>query len=133
MDLVIKMKDCLFCQIANGKSPCYCLYEDDLVIAFLDINPSTDGHTLIVPKKHYADFMEVDTETMEHMLKVELLLTPHLMKTLKVTSLALTINYGDSQLIKPVHLHLIPNNVLTHTGHHNKEEVTTIYNQLKKS
>lgn len=46
------MEDCIFCKIATGEVPSYKVYEDDNFIAFLDINPFTKGHTLLVPKKH---------------------------------------------------------------------------------
>ena len=46
------MSDCVFCKIVQGQIPCDKVYEDDLVLAFLDIAPITLGHTLIVPKEH---------------------------------------------------------------------------------
>lgn len=47
------MKNCIFCQIVEGKAPCYKVYEDDKFLGFLDIYPRTKGHTLLIPKKHY--------------------------------------------------------------------------------
>jgi len=47
------MNDCVFCRIAAGSLPCYQVYEDDKFLAFLDINPGTIGHTLVIPKQHY--------------------------------------------------------------------------------
>ena len=47
--------DCIFCRIVRGEAPAYRLYEDEHTIAFLDIFPVTDGHTLIVTKEHYDD------------------------------------------------------------------------------
>lgn len=49
----IRMEDCIFCSIVNGKIPAYKVYEDDSFIAFLDIFPRVKGHTLLIPKKHY--------------------------------------------------------------------------------
>lgn len=46
-------QDCIFCKIASGEIPCNKVYEDDSVIAFLDVNPLSDGHTLVIPKVHY--------------------------------------------------------------------------------
>ena len=46
------MTDCIFCKIVAGEIPCYKIYEDENYLAFLDIFPSTEGHTLVVPKKH---------------------------------------------------------------------------------
>lgn len=47
------VKDCVFCKIVGGTIPSLIVFEDDLHIAFLDINPRTPGHTLVIPKKHY--------------------------------------------------------------------------------
>ena len=47
------MNDCVFCQIAAGKIPCFKIYEEEGFLAFLDINPWVEGHTLVIPKKHY--------------------------------------------------------------------------------
>ena len=48
-----EMKNCIFCQIVEGKIPCFKVYEDTNFLAFLDIAPLNPGHTLIIPKKHY--------------------------------------------------------------------------------
>jgi histidine triad (HIT) family protein len=47
------MKNCVFCQIVEGKIPCHKIYEDKNFLAFLDIAPFCEGHTLVIPKKHY--------------------------------------------------------------------------------
>ncbi|MFC1727184.1 HIT family protein [Patescibacteria group bacterium] len=46
-------KDCVFCKIVKGQLPCWKIYEDNDFLAFLDITPFTEGHTLVIPKKHY--------------------------------------------------------------------------------
>ena len=56
------MKDCVFCQIVKGKLPKWKIYEDKDFLAFLDIAPFCDGHTLLIPKKHYRwvwDYPEI--------------------------------------------------------------------------
>jgi histidine triad (HIT) family protein len=52
--------DCLFCKIINDEIPCFKIYENDFVLAFLDINPDCDGHTLIIPKKHFVDLNDIE-------------------------------------------------------------------------
>ena len=47
----------VFCKIINNEIPSYTIYEDEIVKVFLDVNPNHTGHTLIVPKKHYQDFL----------------------------------------------------------------------------
>ena len=56
------MTDCIFCKIANHEIPSSIVYEDDVVIAFLDLSQVTKGHTLLVPKRHVADIFEYDEE-----------------------------------------------------------------------
>lgn len=47
------MRECIFCQIAKGESPSYTIYQNEIAVAFLDINPVTAGHTLVIPNKHF--------------------------------------------------------------------------------
>lgn len=49
------MEDCIFCKIANGEIPSYKVYEDEVVVAFLDLSQTTPGHTLVIPKQHCQD------------------------------------------------------------------------------
>ena len=51
------MDECIFCKIVKGEIPCYKVFEDSNVLAFLDIAPCSDGHTVIIPKKHIDFFV----------------------------------------------------------------------------
>ena len=62
--------NCIFCKIANKEIPSFTVYEDDIVYAFLDVNPDSDGHTLIIPKKHFTDLDDIDLETLNHINKI---------------------------------------------------------------
>ena len=99
--------DCIFCKIINKEIPSKVIYEDDLVLAMLDISPVNNGHTLLIPKKHYTDIMEAD-DILNYMFKVAKDLTPKLMTKLHAKSLTYLINYGEDQKVKHLHLHLIP-------------------------
>ena len=57
--------DCLFCKIAKKEIPSKILYEDETLIAFLDIHPRVNGHTLIIPKKHFENLYDMDEETLK--------------------------------------------------------------------
>lgn len=61
------MKDCLFCRIGEGSLPSYKIWEDDLVLAFLDIFPMGEGHTLIIPKSHSDNYLSLSPELWAHM------------------------------------------------------------------
>ena len=64
------MSDCIFCKIVAGEIPAYKIYEDDFVLAFLDIMPVSEGHTLVIPKKHYANLEEISEEELCKIMKV---------------------------------------------------------------
>ena len=57
------MADCIFCKIITGEIPSSKVYEDDQVIAFLDISQVTPGHTLVVPKQHFRNLLEMDADS----------------------------------------------------------------------
>jgi histidine triad (HIT) family protein len=56
--------NCIFCKIVAGQIPCYKVYEDDIVLAFLDIGPLVRGHTLVIPKQHHATIMETPPDSL---------------------------------------------------------------------
>ena len=100
--------DCIFCKIIEGSIPSYTIYEDELVKVFLDINPNTNGHCLIIPKKHRVTIDEVDSELMSHILKVIKEIRSLLKERLKIDGLTLVQNNDLGQDVKHVHFHLIP-------------------------
>lgn len=100
--------DCIFCKIINGEIPSYKVYEDDTVLAFLDINPTSNGHTLIIPKKHYKDVMDIDDNTLSHIFQVARKIKSILEEKLYCDGITLTQNNGDVQEVKHYHLHVIP-------------------------
>ncbi len=103
------MNDCLFCKINNGEIPSKTIYEDDMIKVFLDINPSTNGDLLIVPKKHYENIMDVDDEVITHSLKITReKLYPLLKEKLHCEGLTIVENNDYGQDIKHFHIHLTP-------------------------
>ena len=121
--------DCIFCKIINGELPSKKVYEDELVYAFMDIEPTVDGHVLLIPKKHYTDFMELDDDIIIHMNKVRKELTKMLMEKLNVKALSISFNYGDSQVVKHFHMHLLPNLLISDSA---KNTVDEVYQIIKK-
>lgn len=123
-------KDCLFCKIANKEAESFILYEDDDLMVILDAYPDADGHTLIIPKKHYKDIYEIPDELLLKIFNKAKELTHKLMKNLGKDAVTYVINYGDAQAIKHFHLHLIPNYI---KKEHNlsKEDVYKILNEDK--
>ena len=103
------MENCIFCKILSGEIPSKRLYEDDKVIVIMDVNPKVDGHSLVIPKEHVTDFKEASNELISHMFDVARDMTDKLMTKLDAKAITLGINYGDSQVVKHLHLHLLPN------------------------
>ena len=101
--------DCLFCKIIKKELPSKILYEDDLVIVIMDLYPEVDGHTLVIPKKHYEDLQVLPDEVLLHINSVAKDMTNKLLTKLDLKSLTWIINYGQRQAIKHYHLHLLPN------------------------
>ncbi len=102
--------DCLFCKIVAGEIPSIKVYEDERVLAFMDINPVNDGHLLIVPKRHADSLLDIDTEDLQMVVVVAQGLARILRRVIEPDGLNLLQNNGRAagQLINHFHLHVIP-------------------------
>lgn len=100
--------DCIFCKIISGEIPDKTIYENDFVKVILDINPNSNGHALVLPKKHYTDFTEMDNEMLAHINDAAKTVKEMLYQKLNPDGLSLHVNYGLYQAVKHYHLHLIP-------------------------
>lgn len=118
------MDNCLFCKIIKGEIPSKTIYEDEIVKVFLDINPSTNGDSLLIPKKHIVTIDEVDDELMCHILKVIKKLKPILEEKLNAKGLTIAQNNGHGQEVKHFHIHLTPRYEHDYVRHeYNKEKL----------
>ena len=102
------MDNCIFCKIINGEIPSYTIFEDELIKIFLDINPSSNGHCLVIPKKHFVDMNDIDSEYLNHIFTVVKEMLPILESKLNYDGISLCQNNGFVQDVKHFHLHLIP-------------------------
>ncbi|MBR2679015.1 MAG: HIT domain-containing protein [Bacilli bacterium] len=103
------MNDCIFCKIINDELPSKTVYEDDLIKVIMNINPSTDGHLLVLPKEHYVNIMDIKEDIVVYSLKViKDTLYPLLKERLNCQGLTLAENNELGQEIKHFHIHLIP-------------------------
>ena len=121
--------DCLFCKIANKEIDSLTLYEDDDILIILDAFPNVDGHTLVIPKKHYEDIYDVDDDTLLKMFKIGKEQAKKNMTKLNKKSLTFVINYGDAQKIKHIHLHLLPDYLEQNKPVYDKEEIHRILSE----
>lgn len=100
--------DCLFCKIGKKEISSQIIYEDANYLAFLDMDQSVEGHTLIIPKQHVEDYTLLDEITLKEMFELANKIGLMLMEKLNKKGLTLLFNYGESQTIKHTHLHILP-------------------------
>lgn len=130
------MNDCIFCKIIKGDIPSYTVYEDDQIKAFLDVNPNSNGHLLVIPKEHKATLLEMEEQTVLHLFEViKKELYPKLKKDLQIDGLTLCQNNFYGQEVPHFHIHLIPrykeDQLKTVYQKENLKEVDAIYELLK--
>ncbi|MGT2888175.1 HIT family protein [Streptococcus didelphis] len=104
------MEDCIFCKIINGDIPSSKVYEDEQVLAFLDITQTTPGHTLLVPKKHVRNVLEMDQETASLTFARLPKIARALKKATKAPAMNIINNNEDlaGQTVFHAHIHLLP-------------------------
>ena len=101
---------CIFCMIANHEINSSIIYEDEQVVAFLDLSQVTKGHTLVVPKKHYENVLECDPETLGHVIKVTQMLSKRIMERMNAKGVNILNNCNEvaGQSVMHMHFHIIP-------------------------
>lgn len=104
------MENCIFCKIAAHIIPSSIVYEDDDVIAFLDISQTTLGHTLVIPKKHYDNFLTVPKSIMNKAMNVAQRIGQILIKNFKAKGINILSNCYEAagQTVMHFHVHVIP-------------------------
>lgn len=104
------MEDCIFCKIVKGEIPCTKVYEDEKVLAFADINPLTDGHTLIIPKNHAENIWGISGDDLNAVHLASIKVANAIKQALNPVGVAfLQLNgRGVNQVVMHYHLHLIP-------------------------
>ena len=102
--------NCVFCAIAAGEIPSFKVYEDDLVLAYLDINPFTKGHTLVIPKEHSAGLLDTDEKTLAEVIARVKKVAAHLKAALPCDGFNILQNNGEAagQTVMHLHFHIVP-------------------------
>ncbi|HCA64734.1 MAG TPA: HIT family protein, partial [Pseudomonas sp.] len=101
----------IFAQIIRGDAPCYKLYEDDDVLAFLDLFPQSFGHTLVIPKRSAAcNILDVDSEALARVIKVVQKLTRAIVAELEPDGVQVAQFNGApaGQTVFHIHMHIVP-------------------------
>lgn len=104
------MSDCIFCKIINGEIPSAKVFENEHVLAFLDISQVSKGHTLVIPKVHKANVFELTPEIAQHIFEAVPAIANSIKKEFNPIGLNLLQNNGEhaGQSVFHFHLHLIP-------------------------
>ena len=104
------MDNCIFCKIISGEIPSSKVYEDDKVLAFLDISQATKGHTLVIPKEHVRNILEMSAETAETVFSR----VPKIARAVQKATGAIGMNILNNneevagQTVFHAHIHLVP-------------------------
>ncbi|MDR0752617.1 MAG: HIT family protein [Mycoplasmataceae bacterium] len=102
--------DCIFCKIANKTIPSKIIYEDEMVLAFLDINPIENGHVLIISKKHFDNFSSMKQEYLNAVMQASLVVINLLKNKLNPDGFNYLSNENQiaGQVVMHFHFHIIP-------------------------
>lgn len=102
--------ECIFCRIIQGEIPCVKVYEDDSVLAFMDINPLSDGHTLVIPKTHAESIFEISEHDMCAVITAVRRLSRAIKKGVHADGITIVqLNEkAAGQMVPHLHVHIIP-------------------------
>ncbi len=104
------MGECLFCKIVDKKLPADIVYEDDSVVAFLDIYPNNPGHTLVVSKNHFEDLLATPDGELAKLISAVKFLGDKIMQAVRADGFNIGVNTkpASGQVIFHTHFHIIP-------------------------
>ena len=104
------MTDCLFCNIIAGEIPSHNIYEDEGVLAFLDIYPKTKGHTLVIPKEHFDNLYDISDKALAHVSRIAKHIAIHMKTALGATGVNILQSSGRvaQQEVMHFHMHIVP-------------------------
>ncbi|WNY26700.1 HIT family protein [Methanolapillus ohkumae] len=102
--------DCIFCKIAKGEIPCFKVFEDGNHLAFLDISPCSDGHTVVIPKKHSVSFLDLNEKEAGELFSFVNAVSKKIYDPLSADGLTIGSNIYESagQTVMHTHIHIIP-------------------------
>ena len=102
--------NCVFCAIAAGEIPSFKIYEDDVALAYLDINPCSEGHVLVIPKEHHAWLLDAPDELLAAVVSRVKRVAAHLKEALPCDGFNILQNNGEAagQSVFHVHFHIVP-------------------------
>ena len=101
---------CVFCRIVTGQIPSHKIWEDDRAMAFLDINPSSQGHSLVIPKRHVSRLRDLAGEDSDSLFRAVCRLTGPIQDATGSDACSVGVNDGEAagQEVPHIHVHIIP-------------------------
>lgn len=107
---MVSERECLFCKIIRGEIPSKKIYEDSRTLAILDINPASEGHVLVMPKKHSETIFEASEEDLQSAVATVKKVSLQIRDALKPEGLNVIQNNGEQagQVIAHLHFHVLP-------------------------
>lgn len=102
------MSDCIFCKLVANEIPSYTVYEDEQTRAFLDIYGATDGHTMVVLKKHGETILSYTPQELSDLWASMQKVAAAIEKAFETSILTIGINHGEPQGVKHLHIHIMP-------------------------
>lgn len=102
--------NCIFCEILNGNIPCNKVFENDNFIAILDAFPANEGHTLVIPKKHFENIFEIDEEILKEGYFIAQKIAKSIKKAFNIENINILQNNGAlaGQTVNHFHIHIVP-------------------------
>jgi len=131
--------DCIFCKIASGEIPAEKIYENEKVVAFLDISPVNPGHTLVIPKTHHENLVDTEDGLLCEIILTVKKLAPVIMKAVGAAGYNLGVNSGSAagQVVFHTHFHIMPRFAGDGHAHWSKKpykegELTEVAEKIRK-
>ena len=130
---------CIFCKIIEGEIPSRKVYEDDDILAILDISQTTRGHTLVMPKKHYDDFLQMPGNEFGSLMEKVQQIAGQIVKNLNAKGCNILINTGETagQTVKHIHVHIIPrydeNDTVNFSFSENQYDLDEVLKEIKEN
>ncbi len=137
-------ENCIFCQIIRKQAPANIVYEDEQMVAFLSNRPVNDGHTLVVPKKHYENIYEIPEEEAGYLFKIAKKVAHAVKDAIGAEGIRIVQNNGwaAGQVVFHLHVHVIPlapnegfvhgKAFRSHTNPGNSDELRKVAEKIKQ-
>lgn len=129
---------CIFCDIIDGKIPSKKVYEDEDILSILDISQTTKGHTLVMPKKHYNNFLEMPENEYANLMKKVQSIAKKVVENMNANGCNILINTNEvaGQTVMHTHVHIIPrydsNDTVDFKFNENQYDLDEVLNTINK-